>query len=43
MLGGTTAQRALKTQTEAKQQKPRLKKEVQNLEVGLQEKEAAQE
>jgi hypothetical protein len=43
MLGGTTAQRAPETQTEAKQQKTKPKKEVQKLKVGLQEKEAAQE
>jgi hypothetical protein len=43
MLGGTTAQRAPKTQTEAEQQKTKPKKEVQNLKVGLQEKEASQE
>jgi hypothetical protein len=43
MLGGTTAQRAPKTQTEEKQQKTKPKKEVQNLKVGLQEKDVAQE
>jgi hypothetical protein len=34
MLGGTTAQHAPKTQTEAKQQKTKPKKEVQKLKVG---------